>query len=256
MDSVRNNYGVKGQSRSSSFLSQGSGSISRPRETSSGSGPKAENPFKRQLSGGSSKWTGAFQAAAASMSGRSNEQVPAQETSTKPGLLAWLEDNSNRTRKDTLYFGKDISTSMWWRFRRGGESNSQRAVDAADEAGQLRYENSYRMQPKPGCHFRPEKVEAIMNEVLESELSHKRYVPENGPELVKRLSEEIKHKVKLLCFERYRLVVFIQVGQIEGADTMVISRCVWNTETDCYATATFQNGWVYAIATTYGIYLD
>ncbi|XP_038069581.1 dynein light chain Tctex-type protein 2B-like [Patiria miniata] len=253
MDTVGKSSGATRSSRSSSFLSQGSGSIFRPRET---------NPFRKQLSGGSSKWTATLQAATAALAGRGSDRSAAQEASSsgKTGPMAWTEDDpsiTSRPRRETLYFGKGISTSMWWRFRReGAEPDSNPVGDTGEEAPKLRYENSYRVEPKPGCHFRPDKVEAIMNAVLEGEFRGKEYAPADGPTVVKRLSEEIKNRVKLLGFKRYRLVVFVQVGSIEGADMMAISRCAWNTETDCYATVTFQNGLVYAIATTFGIYLD
>ncbi|XP_033642494.1 tctex1 domain-containing protein 1-like [Asterias rubens] len=236
-------------SRSSSFWSQVSGSTNQLNRDSSNVHEKSFG--RRQQQPKPTKWTSTIQAAAAALSGRG---TGGEATSVRPARPD--SSNSTRSRKDTLYFGRDISTSMWWRFRRGGEDeDTRRFIDKSDEAPP-RYENSFRMDPQPGCKFQPERVEEIMTKVLEDEFTRVTYRPENGPEIVKRLADNIKTRVKLLQYERYRLVVLIQVGQIEGLEMMINNRCVWNTETDCYATATFQNGYIYAIATTYGIYLD
>ena len=48
----------------------------------------------------------------------------------------------------------------------------------------------------------------------------------------------------------------VTIGSVEGQGIRVASRCLWDHETDSYASATFKNATLFAIATVFGIYYE
>ena len=66
----------------------------------------------------------------------------------------------------------------------------------------------------------------------------------------------IKAKTKQLEFTRYKLITHVVIGQDTDHSVEVASRCLWNPTTDNFATATFRNDSLYAVAMVFGIYMD
>lgn len=55
---------------------------------------------------------------------------------------------------------------------------------------------------------------------------------------------------------RYKLISLATIGEKKDQDVRVGSRCVWDTQWDSFATATFQNPHIYAVATVYALYYE
>jgi hypothetical protein len=55
---------------------------------------------------------------------------------------------------------------------------------------------------------------------------------------------------------RYKYVCVVTIGQKKEQGMAVCSRCVWNTETDNYASASFSRGDLLAVATLYATYFE
>ncbi|XP_066298381.1 dynein light chain Tctex-type 5-B-like [Branchiostoma lanceolatum] len=116
--------------------------------------------------------------------------------------------------------------------------------------------NTYKMTPDEGCKFSPVKVETMLNLVLQQFLENETYRQENVGFLTRRLTENIKDRVKELNFPRYKIVCHVYIGQSGNNSLEVASRCVWDPQNDNFATATFQNGSLFAVATVYGVYFE
>ncbi len=75
------------------------------------------------------------------------------------------------------------------------------------------------------------------------------------------LSKDISNKIKdncktTLALPRYKLIVQVSIGQMKDQGVRVTSRCLWETSTDNYAAATFQNQHIWASAIVFGLYTD
>lgn len=57
-------------------------------------------------------------------------------------------------------------------------------------------------------------------------------------------------------FPRYKIVATVTIGEYNGQGVKMASRFLWNTNTDDFATASFVNKSIYAVAAVYGLYLD
>mmetsp|Transcript_15132 Transcript_15132/g.31990 ORF Transcript_15132/g.31990 Transcript_15132/m.31990 type:complete len:106 (-) Transcript_15132:150-467(-) len=75
--------------------------------------------------------------------------------------------------------------------------------------------------------------------------------------LTKEISDKIKQKCKAeLNIPRYKIIVQVTIGQMKNQGVSVGSRCLWDTATDNYASARFQNQYIWASAVVFGIYTD
>ena len=160
------------------------------------------------------------------------------------------DKEENLKRRDSLYFGKNIRTAMWWLYRRPKET--------ADEFEHIPIENTYRVEPRSGCKFLTGKVEEILQDIMAThgDFLKLKMVSEGAGDFSQFLAETVKVRVKSLEFERYRLITLVQMGTSSGHDLVVASRCLWNPETDTYATATFRVGNTFVVLTVFGVYFE
>ena len=130
------------------------------------------------------------------------------------------------------------------------------SLSSASEPAPPKMENTYRLYPDDKASFRPLSVQKEIADVLEGVLGNMEYNPSTSGRITTRLSEAIKVRVKALQFTRHKLVVHVLVGSHSGQCLELASRCLWNQETDSYATASYQNSSLFAIASVYGIYFE
>lgn len=120
----------------------------------------------------------------------------------------------------------------------------------------LKLENTYKMDPDPGKVFASKKVSDAVSSVLESYLSDYTYEAKSCARLTCDLSNMVKARVKEMGFERYKLVCQVVIGEQEQQGINIVSRFLWDKKTDSYATGTYSNGQIYAVATVYGLYFE
>lgn len=121
---------------------------------------------------------------------------------------------------------------------------------------QIRYENTYKMEPEEGETFIPYKVRDIVEEVLRESLEGVSYDPVECSSLTGELSDRIKMEVKDLIMPRYKIVVHVILGQKMGQAFQAASRCVWDHELDNCVSVTHETTALFATATVYGICFD
>jgi hypothetical protein len=128
---------------------------------------------------------------------------------------------------------------------------------AAGTKPPVRFENTFRMAPEPGGRFSPGAVERLARQVLEANLSDKtRYEPRTCSIFTQRLAEEIKSRVKELKIPRYKIATQVFMGSVSGQCQQMVSRAVWNTDTDNFATCSYQNSSLYVVALVHCTYYE
>ena len=96
----------------------------------------------------------------------------------------------------------------------------------------------------------------VIKQVLEEHFGDRTYDKDYCSHLTPKLSDIIKEKVKKIYLPRFKLVVHVITGQIDGQAMRIASRCCWNDSHDCYAEYTHKNHSMYAIGIVYAIYCE
>uniref|UniRef100_A0A5F8HGB5 Dynein light chain Tctex-type family member 5 n=1 Tax=Monodelphis domestica TaxID=13616 RepID=A0A5F8HGB5_MONDO len=124
--------------------------------------------------------------------------------------------------------------------------------DASHLAVQM--ENTYQLGPSK-C-FPVDAVKHILKDVLTNYLQEEKYGPELCRQMTKTIAEVVKARVKDLMIPRYKLIVIIHIGQLNNQSLHIGSRCLWDEANDTFASFTFRNTSLFALATVYAIYLE
>ncbi|KAJ3023333.1 Tctex1 domain-containing protein 3 [Thoreauomyces humboldtii] len=109
---------------------------------------------------------------------------------------------------------------------------------------------------KPDKKFHSEPVRRIAEEILQRSLAKVKYDGEKVPILCQSISNEILANVKKLDYDRYKYVVDVTIGEFKGQGIRVASRAVWDTTTDSYASSSFKNATLFAVAMVFGCYYE
>ncbi|XP_069127392.1 dynein light chain Tctex-type 5-like [Argopecten irradians] len=118
----------------------------------------------------------------------------------------------------------------------------------------IQREPTYRMEPKEALKFNVAQVETIVNKVLSDRLGDIKYSPLVCSNISRLITEEIKDRVKMLKFDRYKIIVIVFIGENKDQGIQISSRCAWDDKVDTFANCTYQNSAIYATATVYGVY--
>ncbi|NXM71120.1 TC1D4 protein, partial [Serilophus lunatus] len=117
-------------------------------------------------------------------------------------------------------------------------------------------ENTYRMRPDKGCKFNAGQVQQVLEGALSSALGTAVYSPQGSAPLAQSLTELLQNQVKEVVPPRYKLVCHVVLGQQGQQSLVVASRALWDPETDSFASATFSNASLFAVATVHGVYFE
>lgn len=116
--------------------------------------------------------------------------------------------------------------------------------------------NTYKLGPDEDKRFRSKDVKDVIDSVLESRLKGLPYDAEKCRFLLPNIADEIKEKVKLMGFDRFKLVCLVTVGKLNNQGVRVASRCLWDTTTDRMATSSFCSDDLFASAAVFGVYRE
>ncbi|KAL3856582.1 hypothetical protein ACJMK2_011317 [Sinanodonta woodiana] len=155
----------------------------------------------------------------------------------------------SNTKPKINLFRLVVATQAWQRLARN-RSKSQPTAPV------VKLENTYRLDPKEGETFPQLKVEQILKTILEFRLSDMMYDPARCKYLTTELTSVIKEKVKALHIPRYKLVCSITLIENSRQDLHIASRCIWNQDTDNFASYTYRNSSLIAVANVYGVYFE
>uniref|UniRef100_A0A8C5TPE6 Tctex1 domain containing 4 n=1 Tax=Malurus cyaneus samueli TaxID=2593467 RepID=A0A8C5TPE6_9PASS len=116
--------------------------------------------------------------------------------------------------------------------------------------------NTYRMGPEEGCKFNVERVQRVLEGTLASALESTVYSPQGSAPLAQSLTELLQSRAKQVVPPRYKLVCHVVLGQQGQQSLVVASRALWDPENDSFASATFSNASLFAVATVHGVYFE
>ncbi|XP_047395728.1 dynein light chain Tctex-type 5 [Sciurus carolinensis] len=144
----------------------------------------------------------------------------------------------------------------------GRARDSMSTVSYMDEPSQrdqvsrlaVQMENTYQLGPTK--HFPVVTVNHILKDVLTNYLQEEEYEPELCRQMTKTISEVIKARVKELMIPRYKLIVIIHIGQLNGQSILIGSRCLWDPKSDTVSSYVFRNSSLFALANVYAVYFE
>ncbi|MCI4383338.1 hypothetical protein PGIGA_G00025370 [Pangasianodon gigas] len=114
--------------------------------------------------------------------------------------------------------------------------------------------NTFLIRPNYQHRFRVSVVRECIREILRENLSGVQYDPEETPSLTRTLADAIKHRVKGLGLDRYKLVVEVMIGEQRGQGVTMMSRCFWDSDTDGCAKEVYINDSMVCVAAVFGVY--
>lgn len=119
-----------------------------------------------------------------------------------------------------------------------------------------RLENTYRMGPEEGCKFNAGQVQRVLEGTLASTLGTMVYSPQGSAPLAQSLAELLQSQAKEVVPPRYKLVCQVLLGQQGQQSLLVASQALWDPTSDSFASATFSNASLFAVATVHGVYFE
>jgi len=138
-----------------------------------------------------------------------------------------------------------------------GEVGRNAAASASNNRQVIEiWEPTYRMKPKDNERFIPRQVEAIIKEVMDKKLKKAKFDDAKCKQLALELCSEIKERVKDLNIPRYKVVLQSVIGEVKGQGAYIASRCLWDTETDNYASFSMKNSSLFCVVMVFGLYLE
>ena len=131
-------------------------------------------------------------------------------------------------------------------------SSGRNALQVAMKPKRI-YQNTYKTEPDQ--RFEVATVRSIIQQTL-STLGDLVYDSSRCREHCKTLSNLIEKRVKQLNYTRYKIVCLVTIAELKSLALHVASRCIWDSEKDNYATASYENSSLLAVGTVYGVYMD
>ncbi|XP_069837325.1 dynein light chain Tctex-type 4 isoform X2 [Dendropsophus ebraccatus] len=121
---------------------------------------------------------------------------------------------------------------------------------------EVQYENTYKMVPDQDCRFNPCRAQKAVETILRSYLVDANYNPLTSGQLAQNLSDLIRSKLKEFSPARYKVVCNVILGQMGHQGTRVSSRSLWDTQNDNFASASYSNTTLFAVAMVHGVYYE
>lgn len=111
--------------------------------------------------------------------------------------------------------------------------------------------------PAPHQKFSKSEVERCIESVCSDMVGERRrYHFEEAPLLIKELCNEIQQRVLRLGYARYKLVTHAVIVEAGQQGLRVASRCLWDPETDNYATFSYSNETMHVSIVVFGLYWE
>ncbi|KAJ7332798.1 hypothetical protein JRQ81_014978 [Phrynocephalus forsythii] len=172
--------------------------------------------------------------------------------SRRSSVMSILNTSFSSRRNSLAAGGRRLSVVPWMRCGRVSFSG----LPLFEPVRETHYENTYKTHPDEDCKFNSSQVQQLLETVLANYLGDVKYNPANGGPSVQNLSDMIRNKVKDITPLRYKLVCNVFLGQKANQGLHIASRSLWDVENDNFASATFTNSSIFAVATVHGLYFE
>ena len=112
------------------------------------------------------------------------------------------------------------------------------------------------MEPDHDYRFRPYRMQPKVLEILVEQLKDKTYGSTNMNELAKDISRSVHQFMKQYHMPRYRIVVQTVIGQQCEQQLRIVSRCLWDANTDNMISVNYETQDLIGVVIVFGVYLD
>ena len=117
-------------------------------------------------------------------------------------------------------------------------------------------QQQHALKPRKGTKFMKRDVEKMIAKLLSEKVGERKYVYEESLPLSKELCAMIQQEVQRMGYERYKLVVQVNVIEAASQGIRIASRCLWDPDVDNYAEYTFTNPYMHVNAIVFGLYWE
>ena len=119
----------------------------------------------------------------------------------------------------------------------------------------LAYEPTYQLDPERP--FDKILVQKIIADAIEGFMPNYLFERRKAPKLAQNMSEEIKNRVKMCKFDRYKIICYVVVGEKLMQSYVVKSGHIWHSDRDGLASYVYdQDANFFLLATVYAIYYE
>lgn len=114
--------------------------------------------------------------------------------------------------------------------------------------------SQYQIRPSLENKFKSLLVKEMIHSVLNDELGGKEYSEEEAKIWSQTIANIVRTRVKDMGFPRYKFVVQCVIGEEHGAGVKIGCRCLWDADTDSFASDTFLNETIFCMTAVYAVY--
>lgn len=117
-------------------------------------------------------------------------------------------------------------------------------------------ENTFKLSPDDNKRFYAYKLQPIIQDTIIKEVEKADTQSIKGQHLTIELADMIRSLTKDMYQPRYKVLVFVAVGDNKGQDMRLASRCLWNTDFDNCVSVSHSTKNIWASAIVYLLYCD
>ncbi|GLV34003.1 uncharacterized protein CBL_11114 [Carabus blaptoides fortunei] len=114
--------------------------------------------------------------------------------------------------------------------------------------------NTFNIKPSLQDKFKVLEVKNVIHDILTEELSGKVYTADDAKQWTTNIANTINRRVRDMKWKRYKHIVQVCIGEQRGAGVRCGAKCVWDSETDNYASDMFMNESLFCVAAVFAIY--
>ncbi|XP_075688693.1 dynein light chain Tctex-type 4 [Rhinoderma darwinii] len=159
---------------------------------------------------------------------------------------------SRRNSLCAMSLNKRLSLGPWAHYGRVSFSG----LPLFQPIKEIQYENTYKMEPDQDCRFNPCRAQKALETILRNYLVDTKYNPLTSGQLAQNLSDLIRSKLKEFSPARYKVVSSVFLGQMGHQGVKVSSRSLWDPQNDNFASASYSNATLFAVAMVHGLYYE
>lgn len=116
-------------------------------------------------------------------------------------------------------------------------------------------DNAFQIKPSLEEKFKELPIKEIIRTVLADTLLGKNYESENVKKWTISIANEVNEKVKEIQMKKYKHIVQVIIGEMRGAGVKSGVKCIWDPDSDGYATEIFVNDTIFCVTTVFAIYM-
>lgn len=166
-----------------------------------------------------------------------------------------MADEESATAEDKDAIKIEDSTSVMAKDPTETASDTPETVSAKMSTESIHPINTYQIKPALANKFKADPVKDLIHGILTDTLTGQVYDSKSAKKWTVNIANKINEKIKSLQMKRYKHVVQVTLGEMKGAGVKSGVRCLWDAETDGYASDIFINDTIFSVVVVFAIYL-